>query len=191
MKRFWRSTIPALVVVLVGLSVLSCADSVTEAEERFAQGNEYAKGGQLDEAIAEYEAVLEAEPENVSALTNLGVVYYQKGDLDTAIDHYVRAIGISPEDADIHSNLAAAYMQKYLTSMGTEDLERSREEYQTAVNLNPDLAEAHYGLGVVYVQTGQVDKAIESFETFQALDSGQDPMASEQAEKFLQQLKDR
>lgn len=151
-------------------------------EERFKKANEFAQQGEFQKAIAEYEAILQEDPDNVSVLTNLGVAYYQVGQLDNAIAWYQKALSLAPKDADIHSNLAAAYVQ-------SNQLDKALGEYLTAVQLNPNLAEAHFGLGVVYLQQGDKDKAIEAFEQFQALDTGLDPRASDQARQYLQQLK--
>lgn len=158
------------------------ATTAMSADEHFRQGNEYAQQGQFEQAIVEYQAVLAAEPENVSAMTNLGVAYYNTGQLEQAIAQYKEALQIAPNDADIHSNLAAAHVQ-------VGDLDMALQEYQRAVELEPDLAQAHFGLGVVYIELGENDKAIEAFERFQELDSGQDPMATDLAQQYLEQLK--
>jgi Flp pilus assembly protein TadD len=169
------------IVVLILLVLAACGDTVSP-DEHFQKGNEAAQAGDYEQAIVEFEAVLEKEPENVSAMSNLGVVYYNLGRLDEAIEQYQKAIEIAPEDADIHSNLAAAYVQQ-------NQLDKGLEEYQAAVDLNPRLAEAFFGLGVVYLQTGDADGAIQAFEKFQELDTGKDPMATDLAEQYLEQLK--
>jgi Flp pilus assembly protein TadD len=166
-------------LIVVGLT--SCGDT-TSVEEHFQKGNELVQAGEFEQAIAEFEAVLEKEPENISALSNLGVVYYNLGRLDEAIAQYQKAIELAPQDADIHSNLAAAYVQQ-------EQLDTALTEYQAAVGLNPNLAEAHFGIGVIHLQKGEKDLAIVAFEMFQELDKGQDPMASDLAEQYLEQLK--
>ncbi len=167
-------------------------DETLSPEEHFRKGNEFAQAGELDKAVAEYQAVLKANPNNTSALTNLGVVYYSQGNLDQAIAHYQKAIQIAPNDADIHSNLAAAYVQKAQIGQAQPDrslLDKALQEYQKAIELKPDLAEAHFGLGVVYVTLGENDKAIAAFEKFQQVDKGTDKIATEQAEQYLKQLK--
>lgn len=136
---------------------------------------------EFKEAAAKYEEILRAEPENSSAMINLGAAYYNLGQLERAIDQYRRALDLEPGDAGIHSNLAAALFQ-------SGDLAEALREYQSAVELDPDLAEAQFGLGVVYLQLEQPDKAATAFERFQELDQGTDPIASQQAEQYLQRL---
>jgi tetratricopeptide (TPR) repeat protein len=171
-----------LLVLATTLSLAACGGGSTAVKEHFTNGNELAQAGQFDKAIEEYQAALQAEPDNVSALTNLGVAYYNTGQLDQAVAQYQAALKIAPNDADIHSNLAAAYVQQ-------NNLDEALAEYQRAVELQPDLAQAHYGLGVIYSQQGQKDKAIQEFEKFVEFDPGTDPIASEQAQQFLKELK--
>jgi tetratricopeptide (TPR) repeat protein len=104
-------------------------------------------------------------------------------------DRYTKAIELAPNDADIHSNLAAAYVQKHQTSGAPDQLDKALEEYQKAVELNPNLAQAFFGLGVVNAVLGQNDAAIEAFERFQELDTGQDPMATSNADEYLKKLR--
>jgi tetratricopeptide (TPR) repeat protein len=171
-----------LVFLAVAGALAGCGEPKMTADEHFQKGNEYAGTGDFENAITEYEAVLELEPDNVSAMTNLGVAYYNTGQLDQAIAQYQNALGLAPEDADIHSNLAAAYVQ-------TNQLDKAQSEYQRAVELKADLAEAWFGLGVVYIQLGQNDQAINAFEKFVEYDKGTDKMATDQAQQYLQQLK--
>ena len=172
----------AAVVALGACGELPSDNGDQSVEEHFQRGNELTQQGMFEEAIAEYQAAIEADPENVSALTNLGVAFYNVGRLQDAVDQYTRALEIAPNDADIHSNLAAAYVQ-----LG--QLDAALEEYQAAVRLDPNLAQAHFGLGVIYVELGQNEEAIAAFEQFQALDAGQDSMATDLARQYLEQLR--
>ena len=172
----------ALSLAVAVMLVLGACGNGSSVEEHFRQGNKYAQAGEFEKAIVEFEAALQIDPDNVSARSNLGVVYYNLGRLDEAIQQYQEAIARAPSDADIHSNLAAAFVQK-------GQLDKALQEYESAVDINPELAEAHFGLGVVYQQTGRTDEAIAAFERFQALDTGGDAMATDLAKQYLEQLK--
>ena len=130
----------SLMALVILLALVSCGDTTSDEkplesdEDHFAQGHEFAQAGDFGKAVVEFETVLVEDPENVSAMSNLGVVYYNLGRLDDAIAQYQEAIELAPEDADIHSNLAAAHVQK-------GELDKALEEYQTAVDLNPALSQ--------------------------------------------------
>lgn len=188
MKTTQKAISLFFVSLLIMLSLSMCGQA-EPAEDHFKRGNELSLSGEFEEAVAEYEQALETEPQNVDILSNLGVAYYNLGQMDKAIEHYSKAIEIAPKDADIRSNLAAAYVQKYQASGVLDHLESALEEYQTAVELNPSLAEAFFGLGVVYALLGQNDDAIQAFEEFQGLDTGQDSQATDNAQEYLKLLR--
>ena len=181
-----------LVALLLVPALVGCGAALPPEEqevgEHISRGNELTVAGDFAEAAAEYEKALSIDPENIDALTNLGVAYYQQGQLDRAIEQYSKAIEIAPDDAGIHSNLAAAYVQKHQVSEQSAHLDSALEEYQKAVELDANLAEAHFGLGIVYMLLGQNDKAIQSFKEFQELDTGQDPRATQDAQEFIKRL---
>jgi Flp pilus assembly protein TadD len=169
--------------------VLALAACGSTAEDHFRQGNEFSQSGDFDKAVEEYQRALELEPENVDAMSNLGVAYYNLDQLAEAIEQYSKALELAPRDADIHSNLAAAHVQKYQQSGAPAQLESALEEYTEAVELEPNLAEAHFGLGVVYLLLQRNDEAILAFARFQELDTGKDPTATENAAEYLKQLR--
>lgn len=175
-----------LVALLSLLALAACGDPT---QGHLKAGNAFTKNGHYAEAVEEYEAALELDPENVDVMSNLGVAYYQLGQPSMAIDMYNRALAIAPEDAGIYSNLAAAYVQLYEPDGTTEPLEMAREQYQKAVEIAPDLAEGHYGLGVVHALLGQIDEAVAAFERFQEVDKGTDEQATKGAQQFLDQLR--
>jgi tetratricopeptide (TPR) repeat protein len=55
--------------------------------------------------------------------------------------------------------------------------------------LNPDLAEPYFSLGVAYNALNQKEQAIEAFETFLARDTGEDPRAGQEAQRYLEALR--
>jgi tetratricopeptide (TPR) repeat protein len=177
-----RASIILALLLTASLGLAACGGSSAEVKEHFAKGNELAHAGEYEKAIGEYTAALEKEPNNVSVLTNLGVAYYNNGQLDQAIAQYQKALETAPNDADIHSNLAAAYVQQ-------GKFDQALAEYQKAIELEPKLAQAHYGLGVIYEQQGKNQEAIQAFEKFLEYDPGNDPIASDQAQQYLTELK--
>jgi tetratricopeptide (TPR) repeat protein len=186
MQRTRTVALLLLVWLLISLALTACGQT---AKGHFQKGNEFSEAMQFTEAAQEYEKALELDPDNVDVMSNLGVTYYRLGQLDEAINIYTQAIAIAPEDADIRSNLAAAYVQKQEPGGAAGQLDLALEQYQKAIELAPDLAEAHYGAGAVYALLGRIDEAIQAFERFQELDTGTDPMATENAQKILDQLR--
>jgi tetratricopeptide (TPR) repeat protein len=214
-----KSTLKQCLIILLLASLLAaCGPTIGPSEKAtatpaagsgsFDKGNEYLQAGmaalmageaitattEFNKAIAAFEAVVAEDPKQVSALTNLGVAYYNVGRLDDAIAQYQKALELAPDDADIHSNLAAAYVQKAQAGGSQPDkaqLQKAAAEYTRAVTIDPELAQAHFGLGVVYLILGQNASARDAFESFLKYDDGQDPIATEQANQYLEQLKNQ
>lgn len=164
----------------------------TSATELFERGNSFVQSGQLENAAVAYEAAIERDDSYQSAYANLGVVYYQLGQLDRAAQQYERALDLNPSDGDVAYNLGALRLQQALSSGPEPDQARLQEaidQLQRALELSPDLAEPHFSLGVAYASLERPDEAIQAFEQFLEQDSGQDPRASQEAQRYLDTLK--
>ena len=162
------------------------------AEAQFELGNAYVQTRQWEQAAAAYQRAIELDPNYQAAYANLGVVYYQQERLDLAASQYKKALELNPDDGEVAYNLGALYLQQALLSGGQPDpelLDQAIAQLQQAQELAPDLAEPNFSLGVAYAALNQRDKAIEAFETFLKLDTGQDPRASQEAESHLQTLR--
>jgi tetratricopeptide (TPR) repeat protein len=91
--------------------VLSQAQ-VRSAAAYYNGGNERFKNGDLDGAIADYDAALIFEPRLARAYNMRGSARYSKGDLDGSIAEYTRAIEIDPHLALAHYNRGRARRDK-------------------------------------------------------------------------------
>lgn len=190
-----RPTIPASVSP-VAAPQLSGPEATAQANPNSAQaqfelGNAYASKGQWSQAQAAYQKAIELDPKFQSAYANLGVVYYQLEQLDLAASQYQKAMELDPKDGDVAYNLGALYLQQALlsTTPNPDLLQQAVEQLQQAKELDPKLAEPYFSLGVAYNAMNQKNEAIEAFETFLDLNSGQDPRANQEAQRYLDALR--
>jgi tetratricopeptide (TPR) repeat protein len=70
----------------------------------FYKGNALYEEGKYDEAIHEFEAVIEQGLESGNLYYNIGNCYFKKGELGKAILNYERARRLIPRDSDLKSN---------------------------------------------------------------------------------------
>jgi tetratricopeptide (TPR) repeat protein len=166
------------------------------AEVHFKLGNSYYEVGQWDQAIAAYQQAITLDPNYQAAYANLGVAYYQQQQFDLAVSQYKKALELDPNDGEVAYNLGALYVQQALSSAaGQPDLDllnQAVEQLKGVVGANPELAEPHFTLGVAYWALNQNTEAIEAFETFLSLDkSGPEAQARQEAERYLQLLKEK
>lgn len=95
----------------------------TKAELHYNQGVDYVKDGKLHEAIAEFEKVIEINPEHFRAHAYLGFAYDAEGRLDEAIHEYEKAIGVNPDFAAAYYGLAEIYNKKGMFDRAERELE--------------------------------------------------------------------
>lgn len=162
------------------------------AQAQFELGNTYVRANDWTKAVQAYKKAIELDPNYQTAYANLGVVYYQLGQFDLAASQYEKALELDPNDGEVAYNLGALYLQQALATGGAPDLERldqAMAQLEHVQALNPDLAEPYFGLGVAYTVLDRRENAIQAFETFLARDTGQDPRASQEARRYLQDLR--
>jgi len=94
--------------------------------------------GQWDEARLAYEGVIENEPENVSALLDLGAYYYHRGDYGNAIAMFQKASVLDPDGVEVGAaaywDLSLAYAASYLFDENSVALREARRINDAAVN---------------------------------------------------------
>jgi len=97
MMKKYISTILATFIITFAFGQLENAKLIT-ANDSYTKGN-------FEQAINDYEAVIEAGKESAELYYNLGNAYFKIKNLPAAILNYERAYLLSPEDEDIIYNL--------------------------------------------------------------------------------------
>lgn len=103
-------------------------------------------------AEKQYQTILENDPNNVDALSNLGVVYFRTGKIGTAESTLKKALAIAPNDASVLTTLGIVH---YRQSRFDEAL----KELRKAIEINPNSATAHNYLGITASQKGRQQEA--------------------------------
>ena len=107
----------------------------------------YARKGDADRALQDYNEAIRLDPTDASAFTNRGNVYDSKGQLDRALQDYAQAIRLDPSHVSAFFNRALAYARR-------RQLDRAIPDYDQAIRLNPQHATALYGRGLAKQQKG-------------------------------------
>jgi superkiller protein 3 len=114
--------------------------------------------GNIEAAVATYQAGLILDPKNYDLYIALGDTYMAVYDLDNAIKAYCDAIMADPENYRGYSKAGIALYEK-------DFVEEALVSYHKSIELNPENAFAQNNLGIVYMD-GLLDaeEALEYFE---------------------------
>ena len=137
----------------VGPIFAAQATNTAQAHERKAQ--EYLNQKQPKLAIPEFKAVLAADPNNLNALANLGVLLYFQQNYAEAVPYLKQAVAERPDLSKIRALLGLAEKSLGQTAEARADLEASVPQLaEPAIRVQAGLA-----LIEIYAATQELDKA--------------------------------
>ena len=110
-----------------------------------------------DAAIATYQKIASAAPEDEDAFFSLGSLYLENDNLDEAIRALSQVVKINPENLNGLTNLAIAQAQ-------AEDYEGAEANYRKVIELNPDDFRPRFNLGNLYWQQEKYTAAKRAYE---------------------------
>jgi protein O-GlcNAc transferase len=131
--------------------------------EAIAAARELHRAGKLDEAVAAYAALLDAEPGNAELWHLRALAEQQKGRAAQARDCALRALAIDPAQAMYHLTAGHA-------AHDAGDGAGAVPHYAHAAALRPDWGAAWASLGVARLESGDADGASEALARAVAID---------------------
>ncbi len=135
-----------------------------DADTHLLAGLARQQTGQIDAAIAHFQAALALDPASGNAWQSLGGAYRQQGRLAEAAEAYKQAVAIA-DNAFARDQLAAIYLQN-------GNAAGALAEYQRAAALDPAEPRYQVALGNLYANQGELSRAEAAFRAALALDDG-------------------
>ena len=132
-------------------------------DARFNLGRALLESGKSEDALAQFEAVLEQTPNNVHALTCKADVLAGKHLPAEAAELYQKALGLNPDYAPAHTGLGRLYRQ-------LEHFDEALACFKRAIELNPDSIEALMYAGETFRKLGQHEAAAAAFRDVLTID---------------------
>jgi len=166
--RFWdRNGIPAASAIwferkaAVVKSEQAYLDAAYRYFDAFRMANDTTVRTELvNRSIANYKKVLEINPKNLNAKTDLGACYAD------GTNEPMKGIMLLREVVTEDPRHEMAQYNLGMLSVKSGQLEKAIERFNTVLEINPKRVEVNYFLGQVYLQQGDTVKAITSYETF-------------------------
>jgi hypothetical protein len=105
-KTSMRKKIAILGLITILLFLSEAQADIESATALFQKGNESYEAGNFDQAIEEYQKIVNLGIKNAKVFYNLGNAYFRKNQLGKAILNYRKALVLEPRDEDSMANLA-------------------------------------------------------------------------------------
>ncbi|MDZ4263955.1 MAG: tetratricopeptide repeat protein [Pseudomonadota bacterium] len=167
-------------------------------EQQLNQALSLHQQGKLAGALELYRLVLKAEPNNITALQYMGILYGQTGRFEEALTAFSQACAVQPDDFSMHYNRGKALQELHRYEQALESYNRtlslnasyidgynnrgivlsklrrdqeSLTNYDAALLLNPGFAAAHINRGSVLTEMKRYREALVSFDQALSIDS--------------------
>jgi tetratricopeptide (TPR) repeat protein len=121
-----------------------------------SRGVAYDFTGELDKAIADFNAAIRINANYGEAYINRGLAWVKKRDYDRGLADFTAATRDEKFAFLAFNNRANIYADKH-------DYVRAIEDYSEAIRLRPEYADAYYGRANVYGELGEAEKALADF----------------------------
>ncbi len=86
---------------------------------------------------------IKAAPNDASALTELGNIYFDNKQYNDAIEYYSRVLKIQPTNTNVRTDMGIAYWE------GSRDADRAIEEFNTVLGYEPTKPQTLQSIGIV------------------------------------------
>lgn len=120
---------------------------------RLALADSYLALQRVDEAVENYQRVVNAEPENVTALKKLAQALAMRQTFDASLEAFHRAAELAPGDLELLHNWGTTYLR--LGRLG-----EAEEKFLTVLEVDPNSVDTLYNLGVVLEALGKETEAV-------------------------------
>ena len=108
--------------------------------------------GLYEQAVADFQRVIEIQPNNGDAYRRLGIVYGNSSQLDEALTAFRRAIAVQPQNYRNYRELGSFYVDR-------DDYVQAVPPFKRMIELVPQMSDAHFGLGTAYLDSGHYPEA--------------------------------
>lgn len=125
----------------------------------------YTGRGRTDEAMSDYNRVLQLDPDLAEGYNSRGLLHWGSKHAEEALADYGKAIALNPRMAKGYNNRAIVYYH-----LGRYD--EALADYARAIESSPEYAEAYYNRGNLYKAAKRYDEALADYSKAIELKAG-------------------
>ena len=175
-------------------------DNRGSVEQLISRGHSAAWDQNWSDAASYYQQALETDPDNLKALTSLGLALFEMKEYRDSLAYYQQAAETDPEDplpfekiTLIHERLgnpkeARDYALKAAEAfIKNQDVDKAVENWNRAIEIDPLHVRAHARLALVYQRLGRPNRAVTKYIHVASIlqNAGQDRRAGEAVDRAL------
>jgi tetratricopeptide (TPR) repeat protein len=128
----------------------------TSVQSKIKAGRELAKQGRAEEALAEFEAALELDPNSKQARLGSGALKARLHRFDDALNDFREVLRLDPMNVQAHLRSARALLSK-------NELDEAQKYAESALRIDSEAPLVHFLLGHLCLLRGDLIKAKEHF----------------------------
>jgi tetratricopeptide (TPR) repeat protein len=118
-----------------------------------------------DKAIAEFQEVINVQPENAAALRGLGYAYLLKQDFAQASEYFNRAVAHDSEDPRVLYYSALLVQREGDLLAGGDKVNLTQSRLEKSIRLDPEFADAYNLLAFAYAAQNRPEEALKMMQT--------------------------
>jgi predicted Zn-dependent protease len=126
----------------------------TSQKARYARAIAYFRTVDIDEALAEVDAMLEVEPDNPYFLELRGQILFESGRVAESVVYHQRSVELAPNEPLLRVNLATSMISLPDSEDDMANNVKAREQLQLAIKDDPENTFAYHQLAITYAREG-------------------------------------
>ncbi|MCG9126844.1 tetratricopeptide repeat protein [Candidatus Poribacteria bacterium] len=137
-------------------------------EARYNLGNAYLNDEQYKEAIPEFEAVIQLDPNYIEAHCGLSRAYLELNDLDKAEISALDALKLNPDNPSVRElseSIKTTHYKNGITSLERNDYQNAVTTFEKVKKLDADYKDTNYNLGRAFLGIKEYEKAVDVLQS--------------------------
>ena len=148
-------------ILLMALTASLALPAEDSSYQHYLRAGYYIQSGRLEQAVAELQKSIEADPDAAAPHVTLGRVLLGLNRPDEALEALEKAERLDPSDAEVPKMVGRVYLQLAATDASADYASKAEKAFKRALELDPEEQESLFYLALLYERTGRSEEALE------------------------------